>query len=94
LKELQSIEPVGQVLSGAAGSNSFAFKPILPQFYGVGESGDKSNFDEEKILALLSQGSEYAFTQIFDHYRGRIYGVAMKFLHDQEMAEEVVQEVF
>jgi RNA polymerase sigma-70 factor (ECF subfamily) len=50
--------------------------------------------DKESLLHLLSQGSEYAFTQIFDHYRGSVYGTAFKFLKSQEAAEEIVQEIF
>lgn len=53
------------------------------------------NPDEEKrVLDLLAQGNEFAFTLLFDHYRARIYGVALKFLKARELAEEVVQEVF
>jgi RNA polymerase sigma-70 factor (family 1) len=50
--------------------------------------------DKESLLHLLSQGSEYAFTQIFDHYRGAVYGTAFKFLKSQEAAEEIVQDIF
>lgn len=51
-------------------------------------------YDEKKILELLAQGSEYAFAELFDHYRARIFSVARRFLKSREMAEEVVQEVF
>lgn len=51
-------------------------------------------YDEKKVLEMLAQGSEYAFTQLFDHYRARIFSVAMRFLKSRELAEEVVQEVF
>ena len=51
-------------------------------------------FDEKKVLELLAQGSEYAFTQLFDRYRAWIFSVALRFLKSRELAEEVVQEVF
>jgi RNA polymerase sigma-70 factor (ECF subfamily) len=51
-------------------------------------------YDEPKVLELLAQGSEYAFTQLFDHYRPRLYHAALKYLKSQELAEEIVQEVF
>lgn len=51
-------------------------------------------YDEKRALELLAQSSEYAFTQIFDHYRPRIYRFAVKFLESTELAEEVIQEVF
>ena len=51
-------------------------------------------YNEKKVLELLAQGSEYAFTQLFDHYRARIFSVAWRFLKSRELAEEIVQEVF
>ena len=50
--------------------------------------------DKETLLKLLSQGSEHAFTLIFDHYRGPVYGTAFNFFKTQEAAEELVQDVF
>lgn len=50
--------------------------------------------DEKRALELLAKGDEFAFTSLFDYYRGRIYGVALRFLKSRELAEEVVQEVF
>jgi RNA polymerase sigma-70 factor (family 1) len=50
--------------------------------------------EEKKVLELLAQGNEFAFTLLFDHYRGRIFTVAVRFLKSRELAEEVVQEVF
>jgi RNA polymerase sigma-70 factor (family 1) len=49
---------------------------------------------EREILALLIQGSEYAFTQLFDAHRPRIYVIAYRILKSEELAEEIVQEVF
>lgn len=51
-------------------------------------------FNEKTVLQLLAQGSEYAFADLFDHYRGRIYSVAWRFVKSRELAEEIVQEVF
>jgi RNA polymerase sigma-70 factor (family 1) len=55
---------------------------------------EKNLHDETKLLELLAQGREFAFTQLFDHYHSRIYRSALKFLRSQELAEEIVQEVF
>ena len=51
-------------------------------------------WDEHKMLQLLSAGSEVAFTQIFDQYKGKVYSVAWKFLKTNDLAEEIVQDVF
>ena len=50
--------------------------------------------DEAALLIKLSEGNELAFTRIFDHYRPRIYSVALKMLKSTHLAEEVVQDVF
>ena len=50
--------------------------------------------DRENLVHLLAHGSEYAFTQVFDHYRGAVYGTAIKFLKSPQQAEEIVQDIF
>jgi RNA polymerase sigma-70 factor (family 1) len=50
--------------------------------------------DEAVWLKKLSQGSELAFTKIFDHYRPHIYRVSLNMLKNTIQAEEVVQDVF
>lgn len=39
-------------------------------------------------------GEEHAFAIVFDHYRNRIYGAALKLTHSTTVAEEIVEEVF
>lgn len=51
-------------------------------------------YKEHELLQQLEAGSEHAFTQIFNHYKGRIYSVALKFLRSPVSAEEIVQDVF
>lgn len=51
-------------------------------------------YDESELLHQLKQGSEFAFTQIFNHYRSRIYTVALSYLKSSALAEEIVQDVF
>ena len=46
------------------------------------------------LLQLLSEGSQYAFAQIFDNYKDRVYGVAYHVLKSHLIAEEIVQDVF
>ncbi len=49
---------------------------------------------EKELLCLLAQDSEYAFTIIFDRYRGKVWGAAMRLLKDPSVAEEIVQDIF
>lgn len=54
----------------------------------------KASYNEYELQQQLAAGNELAFTRLFDHYRGTIYGVAIKFLKSPVLAEEVVQDVF
>jgi RNA polymerase sigma-70 factor (family 1) len=49
---------------------------------------------ERELFRQMAEGSEEAFTKIFYHYTQRIYGFILAKTKSQEMAEEIVQEVF
>jgi RNA polymerase sigma-70 factor (ECF subfamily) len=51
-------------------------------------------YEERQILQLLASGDELAFNRLFDHYRAKIYSVAMHFLKSPVLAEEIIQDVF
>lgn len=51
-------------------------------------------YDERRVLQLLAEGSQYAFTQLFDRYRARVFSVALRYFKSRELAEETLQEVF
>ena len=53
-----------------------------------------SSFDENKLLLELSQGSELAFTELYNRYKNLVYGTALKITKSKVLAEEVVQDVF
>ena len=50
--------------------------------------------DEKYLVALVAQGDEGAFRQIFDLYRDKLYAYSLKFTKSKVSAEEIVQEVF
>jgi RNA polymerase sigma-70 factor (ECF subfamily) len=50
--------------------------------------------NEKELLKLLAQDSEYAFAVIFDQYRKKVFGTAMKMLKSEAAAEEIVQDIF
>lgn len=54
----------------------------------------RPDYNEHELLIRLKAGCEVAFTNIFDHYRARIYSVGLKFLKSSVLAEEIVQDVF
>ena len=50
--------------------------------------------DEAHLIELVTEGSEYAFTKLYDHYRPLIYSVAFRMLKSRDLAEEILQDVF
>ena len=48
----------------------------------------------QSVLRLVSIGDEQAFRILFDHYKDRFYYVALKMTSLDDIAEEIVQEVF
>lgn len=53
-----------------------------------------SNSDQSKLLYELSQGSELAFTQLYNQYKNVVFSTALKITKSRDLAEEVVQDVF
>jgi RNA polymerase sigma-70 factor (family 1) len=50
--------------------------------------------DETRLLEELIKGSETAFKQIYALYHVKIYRLALKFVKSEELAREVVQDIF
>jgi len=51
-------------------------------------------FDEAELLQQIAEGNQRAFTVLFRQYSGKVYSFALKLTRSEELAEEVVQEVF
>ena len=56
-------------------------------------TGD-SFYEDEYLLSLLRQGSQDAFTQIYNKYYSMLYSLSCRYLQDRELAEDVVQQVY
>lgn len=55
----------------------------------------KGNFiDEKELLQLVSTGNAKAFSQLFHLYSPKVYAYALKIVKSENLAEEIVQEVF
>jgi len=50
--------------------------------------------DLEQTLSALAAGDHYAFRKLFDFYRNRVFGYALRYLKSEMLAEEIVQEIF
>lgn len=51
-------------------------------------------YNETQLLYMLSEGSEYAFRELFNLHKQHIYKVAMVYVKQSPIAEEIVQDVF
>ncbi|CCD95595.1 RNA polymerase ECF-type sigma factor [Bradyrhizobium sp. ORS 375] len=47
-----------------------------------------------KLLAAVANGDEAAFERLYAATRAKLYGVVLRILHRQDLAEEVVQETY
>ena len=55
---------------------------------------DYSLYDEKVLLAQVAAGDEGVFRKLFDLYKERFYSVALKMTRSDEVAEDIVQDVF
>jgi RNA polymerase sigma-70 factor, ECF subfamily len=46
------------------------------------------------LIHQVAAGEHLAFEQFFFHYKSYVYSIALKFTHDEILAEEIVQDVF
>lgn len=53
-----------------------------------------SDIADKDLLALLMQGDEVAFTEIYTRYWKKLFVIASHRLHSFEDAEEIVQDIF
>lgn len=55
---------------------------------------DYSLYDEKALLVKIAEGDEPAFRRLFDLYKERFYAVVLKMTRSEEVAEDIVQDVF
>ncbi len=49
---------------------------------------------DTSLLKAIASGDEFAFRQFYDHWSGRIHAFAFKLSNSEELADELLQEVF
>ena len=51
-------------------------------------------YTEEQLIALLRSGSRDGFNYLYKNYSAVLYGTILKIVHDEETAQDVMQEAF
>lgn len=50
--------------------------------------------NEKELLTRIAAGDEYAFSELFDHYRPNVYTTALSMTGREWQAEEILQDTF
>lgn len=72
--------------------NSKLHLKLLPLFRGEKSRMTYSAYTDQELTALIKEGDEIAFKEVFDRYFRRLYTFSFRFLKNKEQAEEVVND--
>jgi RNA polymerase sigma factor (sigma-70 family) len=51
-------------------------------------------YNEQELTALLKNKDQQAFARLYDSYSGAIYSIILQIINDEELANDILQEVF
>ncbi len=57
-------------------------------------SRDLAHLSDEAVVALVARSDEVALAELYDRYGRPAYGLALRVLRDESLAEDAVQEAF
>jgi RNA polymerase sigma factor (sigma-70 family) len=55
---------------------------------------DLAHLSDEAVVALAARSDEVAFAELYDRYGGVAYGLALRVLRDETLAQDAVQDAF
>jgi len=74
---------------------AFCFQPVAMSRIDTVTEAKITNQDREiELLRRISEGDRAAFAEFYDLYSTLLFSVAVRILHDQKEAEDVIQDVF
>ena len=80
---------------GVRGSNPrVGFEPILRARRIGGMSRPLAHLSDEALVLLAARSEESALAELYDRYGRTAYGLALRVLRDERLAEDAVQEGF
>lgn len=56
--------------------------------------GNTTLYNEQELTALLKNKDDQAFARLYDSYSGAIYSIILQIVGDEELANDILQEVF
>jgi RNA polymerase sigma-70 factor (ECF subfamily) len=56
--------------------------------------GSTVTYSEQELTAALKAKDEQAFSYLYDHYSGSLYSIILQIVKSQEVANDILQEVF
>ena len=60
----------------------------------ITSQSDYAKHTDRELIALLGQGNEYAYTEIFERYKVLLYKHAFRLLGDEDEANDVISDLF
>lgn len=57
-------------------------------------SGDPADESDQRLLAAAAQGDDRAFAVLYRRYAPLVYNYLLRLIHDQNLAEDLLQETF
>src|SRR5947207_15910555 len=72
---------------------------MLEQPTGLASSGGSTgrglaHFTDEALLSLVATSDDLALAELYDRFGGVAYGLALRILRDESLAQDAVQEAF
>ena len=55
---------------------------------------ETQRYTETDLVMLLKEREQSAFSYLYDHYSGALYGIILSILTDKDLVNDVLQEVF
>src|SRR6187397_3715698 len=57
-------------------------------------SRDLAHLSDEALLSLVASSDDQALAELYDRFGGVAYGLALRILRDEALAQDAVQEAF